>query len=296
MLSHNSSILYIDLSYNEIDDIGVKRLVHHLKDNNSLQSIDLNGNLITEFGVLYLIEIVNILHCIKLTTNNLGHVGIYLILEAITVPIEHIELCGLDASYSSKSFAVVLDKVRSINFTVPDDLEGCEIICESLADTTVLEQIDIYGISDSNHQKLLNAIGQNSNITSLHINYNELTNEYAKDLAKLIKNNKSLTILSMECLELSPQGFLLIADSLTENTSITDVEVGSVFESLDANAVLEFLYQLKQASTMKCLHLWLSLHAFTTTSDFYQCVEHCIQQINYSRSIKGLDPLELEIH
>ena len=44
MLSQNSSILYIDLSYNNIDDDGVERLVHHLKDNRTLQSLDLRNN------------------------------------------------------------------------------------------------------------------------------------------------------------------------------------------------------------------------------------------------------------
>ena len=47
MLSHNSSILSVDLSHNGIDDNGVERLVCHLKDNNTLQYLDLRGNKIT---------------------------------------------------------------------------------------------------------------------------------------------------------------------------------------------------------------------------------------------------------
>ena len=44
MLSHNSSILSVDLSHNAIDDSGVERLVYHLRDNNTLQCLDLRGN------------------------------------------------------------------------------------------------------------------------------------------------------------------------------------------------------------------------------------------------------------
>ena len=302
MLSQNSSILYIDLSYNEIDDDGVERLVYHLKDNCTLQSLDLSGNQMTPFSALYLREIVNNLWCIKLSNNRtLGHVGIYLTLEAITAPMEHIDLCGRDASYSYKSFVGILDKVKSINFTLPgDDHEGCKIICEGLANTKMLEQLQISGISNLNHHKFLNAIGQNNNIKMLEINYEDFTDEYGADLAKFIKNNESLSALLVSCSkELSPKGLLLIADSLTENNSITSVEISNgYFWRVGANFVLEFLYELKQADTLKWLTLWISVQIYSlpyNDIDFYKKVNALIQQINYSRSIKGIDPLELEI-
>ena len=134
MLAHNSSILSVDLNHNEIDDRGVERLVYHLKDNNTLQCLDLSGNKITPLGALYLREIVKTLDCIKLSySNSLGHVGFYLILEALTVSMEHIDLCGRDASYCFKLFSAILHRVKSINFTVPDDYEDNKIIYENLA-------------------------------------------------------------------------------------------------------------------------------------------------------------------
>ena len=77
MLSHNSSILSVDLSHNRIDDSGVERLVYHLKDNNTPQCLDLRGNKITILGALHIREVVNTLDCIKLSPNtSLGHVGL----------------------------------------------------------------------------------------------------------------------------------------------------------------------------------------------------------------------------
>ena len=303
MLSQNSSILHIDLSYNNIDDDGVERLVHHLKDNRTLQSLDLSGNQITPLSAVYLREIVNNLLYIKLpNTRSFGHVGIYLILESITVPMEHIGLCGREASYCYKSFAAILDKVKSIDFTIPeDDYEGCKVICKALANAKMLEQLEISGMSDLNHHDILNAIEQNNNINTLDINYANFTDEYAADLAKFIKNNESLSALLVSCSrELSSKGLLLIADALTENTSITEMAIyNDYFNRVSPSCVLEFLYELKQADTLKWLRLWISVQTypfeFGNKSEFYRKVNALIQQINYSRNIKGIDPLELEI-
>ena len=302
MLSHNSSILSVDLSRNGIDDSGVERLVYHLKDNKTLQCLDLSGNKITPLGALHLREIVNKLDCIKLSPNtSLGHVGIYLILEELTVFMQHIDLCGRDASYCFKSISAILHRVKSINFTVPDDYEDCKIICDSLINSTGLEELEISGISNSNHLKLLNAIGQNSNIKILQINYGIFSDEYAAELAKFIKTNKSLSqLLVSTSRKLSPEGFLLIADSLSENNSIICINISTdYYNKIHPEFVLEFLYQLKQADTLKWLTLFISISFVFNKScnriKFHQEVIALIQQINYARSIKGIDPLELDI-
>ena len=302
MLSHNSSIISVDLSHNGIDDSGVERLVYHLKDNNTLQCLDLSGNKITPLGALHLREIVNKLDCIKLSySNSLGHVGIYLILEALTVFMQHIDLCGRDASYCFKSISAILHRVKSINFTVPDDYEDCKIICDSLINSTGLEELEISGISYSNHPKLLNAIGQKSNIKILQINYGIFSDEYATELATFIKTNKSLSqLLVSTSRKLSPEGFLLIADSLSENDSIICINISTdYYNKIDPGFVLEFLYQLKQADTLKWLRLFVSISFVFNKScnriKFHQEVIALTQQINYARSIKGIDPLELDI-
>ena len=143
----------------------------------------------------------------------LGHVGIYLILEALTVSMEHIDLCGRDVSYSFKSFVAILHKVKSIHFTAPDDHKDCEIIYETLANTTMLQELKISGISNLNHLKLLSAIGRNITLTVLEIKYGTFTYGYAKNLVEFIKTNKSLLYLGLYSRNLSPEGLLLIADS-----------------------------------------------------------------------------------
>ena len=217
--------------------------------------------------------------------------------------MERIDLWGREASYCYKSIAAILDKVKCISFTIPeDDYEGCKVICKALANAKTLKQLGISGMSDLSHHDILNTVEQNNNIHKLEINYANFTYEYAADLAKFIKNHKSLSALLVSCSkELSSKGLLLIADALTENTSITTMKISNgVFEHVSPSCVLEFLYELKQADTLKWLGLWTNVELplcslSDNQSEFYRKVNALIQQINYSRNIKGIDPLELEI-
>ena len=319
MISYNNSIKSVNLRDNHIRDAGIKAFIHHLQKSNTLQSLNLENNSITEIGAINLKEIMGAVGCMKLSGNPLGHIGIYLILEAVTVPMKCIELFRSNTSYAYHSVAGILDKVESISFVAPDDDEGCNTICKSLINTTMLEQLKIgmYTSDLNHHNLLLNTIGKNNNIKTLEISYRFFTDEYATCLAQFIKGNKSLRSLSFSCSrELSSQGFLLIADSLTVNTSITYMEISNdcgqyIHNRMEGDFVLEFLYRLKQTSTLKWLILWISVYTvpclvliegqknFQDTvfyTEFYQKVNLSIQQINYARKIKGLYPLELNIN
>ena len=309
MISCNKSIKSVNLRDNSIGDAGIKAFVHHLQNNCMLQFLNLENNGISEIGAIYLKEIMSTVH-----------IGIYLTLETVTVPMKCIELSHRDTSYVYHSVAAILDNVESISFVAPEDVEGCNTICKSLVSTTMLMQlkIGIYTIDLNRHKLLLNAIGKNNNIKALEISYKYFTYEYAECLAGFIKNNKSLRSLSFDCSrELSPQGFLLIADALTENTTITYMKISNDcglhnHNRMEENIVLEFLYQLKQADSLKQLILWISLYTekpsfppvlkkYKPYQDgifyirFYRNVDMSVRQINYARSIKGIDPLKLNI-
>ena len=320
MISCNKSIKSVNLRDNSIGDAGIKAFVHHLQNKCMLQFLNLENNGISEIGAIYLKEIMSTVGCLKLSGNPLGHIGIYLTLETVMVPMKCIELSHRDTSYVYRSVAAILDKVESISFVAPEDVEGCNTICKSLVSTTMLMQlkIGIYTIDLNHHKLLLNAIGKNNNIKALEISYKYFTYEYAECLAGFIKNNKSLRSLSFDCSrELSPQGFLLIADALTENTTITYMKISNDrglydHNRMEENIVLEFLYQLKQADSLKQLILWISLYTekpsfppvlkkYKPYQDgifyirFYRNVDMSVLQINYARSIKGIDPLKLNI-
>jgi len=63
------------------------------------------------------------------------------ILSSMIVTMEHIGLRGVNmTSSSSNIIAATLHKVKSISF---DQLDDCEGICDSLANTTVLKKLKL---------------------------------------------------------------------------------------------------------------------------------------------------------
>ena len=118
MLSHNSSILSVDLSHNGIDNSGVERLVYHLKDNNTPRSVSRfeSCNKITILCALHLREVVNTLDCIKLSPNtSLGHVG-----------LNSSHFRSINSFHAT--YCYIKHRVKSINFIVPNNYEDSKFI------------------------------------------------------------------------------------------------------------------------------------------------------------------------
>ncbi|XP_065917658.1 protein NLRC3-like [Dysidea avara] len=161
MLYHNNSIVSIDLSINYIEDSGVERLVYHLNKNNKLQHLNLRDNEITVVGANHLRRLIATDHptltSIELSDNPLEDEGVHVILSSLTVTMEHIGLRRVDMTASScPIIGASLNKIKSISFDLRDD--DYEVM--SLANTTVLKQLELYIYSDSAIHKMLSAIRQ----------------------------------------------------------------------------------------------------------------------------------------
>ena len=120
-------VAFLYLTGNEIDDNGIEMLAQHLKSNDTLKSLDLTSNKITAIGVIYLKETIAKLDYISLSGNPLGHIGLYLALEAVTIPMENITLRCCDASYSYKSFYTKLNQYVFSYLTTTMIVQCCTI-------------------------------------------------------------------------------------------------------------------------------------------------------------------------
>ena len=292
-LYHNNSIVSIDLSYNDIKDSGVERLVYHLNKNNKLQHLNLERNKITAVGANHLRRLIATDHptltSIELSHNNLEEdEGVPAILSSLTVTMEHIGLRGVFMSSSScPIIGASLNKIKSISFGLPYD--DCEVI--SLANTTVLKQLELDIISDSANHKMLSAIRQSDNIETLKLHY-WFIKEWVADITKLLEYSKTLTQLTIISRKQPPQDILLIADSLTVNNSVKTFKYCDRYmdQYMDQTTTIKFLEQLKQAYTVEEVTLGVSAVA-CYDYQFLGDVEKCVQQINHIRSTKGVSSL-----
>ena len=95
--------------------------------------------------------------------------------------------------------------------------------------------------------------------------------------------------MTIRCFFQSPQDdILLIADSLTVNTSVRQFKYGSRY--MDQTTTLKFLEHLQQAYTVEEVTLGVSVEAYRDYQ-LLRDVEKCVQQINHIRSTMGVSSL-----
>ena len=345
MLSHNTSIKSLNLRGNNITDEGIEKLVHHLMNNNTLQQIDLSYNKITADGVTHLSKLITREHLaltsIELYENPLKDKGVNMLLQSLSLGIEHIGLYDVQmTSLSSQSLGDALHKVKSISFNqLPDIKVVCaitnqqihltdeylemfnthmksistnywEVITTSLVNTTVLEHLDVI-LNDVPTSKLINGIAQNKSIKTLKLFY-RMDNEnisytrsnWAVELAQYIQYNTSLKHLTVSgwIVEDSAIQFLqLLTESLTINTSIKSViyelNPTSLLRSREEweSDVFKAIDKLKENNTLEELKLSSAYVDEEEDKILFSKIEHCIQQINKTRNIKGITNLKVNI-
>ena len=112
--------------------------------------------------------------------------------------------------------------------------------------------------------------------------------EWVTDITKLLEYSKTLKKLTIISHPLPQDDTLLIADSLTVNTSVRQFKYGN--GDMEQTTTLKFLEQLKQAYTVEEVTLGVS-HEADGDYQFLGDVEKCVQQINQTRSTRGVSSL-----
>ena len=194
MLYHNKSITSIDLSRNNIGDEDVEKLVEHLKYNKTIKHLGLWDNNITSNGANHLSKLFSLNHTavnsIQLGGNPLRDEGVDLILQSITITMEYVGLYNTGMTSSCSSVSTALHKIKSIIFTPPDNCDG---ISDSLADTTVLEELELNRGSDTANHTMISGINRNNSIKKLKFYKGQFNHQTLSDLVEVIKVNKIIT-------------------------------------------------------------------------------------------------------
>ena len=297
MLYHNKSITSVDLGSNSIGDEGVEKLVEHLKSNKTIKHLGLSSNNITSNGAVYLSKLFSLNHTtvnsIELGRNPLKDEGVDLILQSITITMEYVGLYHTGMTSSCSSVSTVLHKIKSISFTPPDNCDG---ISDSLADTTVLEELVLRDGSDTANHTMISGINRNNSIKKLKFVRGQLHHQTLSDLVEVIKINKIITELVIWYVDVSPSDCLLLADVLTVNTSVKEMIIYSSDERrLDQSLVLQLLKQLKHNYTLEVLTLRVTREA-GDDEQFIRDVEILVEDINNIRHSHGvITPLHVNM-
>ena len=295
MLSHNKSITSINLNENSIGDEGVEKLMEHLKCCNTIKCIDLSNNGITNNGAIHLSKLLSCsdttVNSIELCGNSSINEGVDLILQSITITMEYVGL-SKSGMASCSSLSKALYKIKSISFTPPDN---CDSISDSLADTTVLEELGLDGGSDAANHTMIRGISRNNSIKKLRFSGGQLHHQTLKNLVEVMKINKIITELEIPNMNFFANDHLLLADMLTVNTSIKKMTIW--LSNIDLSHVLQILEQLKLNYTLEVLTPGLSSYRPGRDHPFIRDVETLVEDINNIRQSHGVTtPLHVELY
>lgn len=110
----------------------------------------------------------------------------------------------------------------------PDEIyfrEKLELIKKN--DPTVTE-LNLNNLIDAKHEwmvELFEALQKNDHVSSLLLANSYINNVTAVELAKLLKDNKTLTVLNVESNKIGPDGMTAIAEALTGNQTLLELRV-----------------------------------------------------------------------
>ena len=299
VLSYCKSVVSVDFSFSKLGDNGVKILVNHLKNNNTLQHLNLSGNDITVIGIDKLRTLMrsdpSVLTSIALSRNPLRDDGVCLFLQAVTDFMECIEFKEVSMTSSSyECVAKALHKVRSINFSLCDD---SEIISSSIASAVMLEEIKLSDLKDS-YCNVINGINQNKNVKTISLNY-AYRNDSFTNLEGLMRCNKSVTTLNLSFTDTCV--FLLdIAGVLTTESSIKHLSIS--FDNIMSNnsnciLLLDFLKNIPLNSTLEELVIinnQSTLYGNTLYENhYYQDISNCINSMQSTEHMTS--PLKVSV-
>ena len=284
MLAYNSSIISIDLSYNNICDEGVEKMVHHLtRSNNTLQHINLCGNCITGVGVDHLSKLLHTnstVTSLDLSYNKIQYEDVYRFLNSLNNPMEYLGLygyCFIDKVIAS---AHAVHKVKSFGF-IHRHL-GEPLVCTPVVEVVVYPH----------NYNLIKAIFEMQCIKELKIYYIVFTcSKMVQDLSVYLSHTQSLEKLEIRVGKRQPYGddTLKVIKSFTNNTSLKKIKCSGIHIDM---ASLEFQSLLTQLSdTLE----ELTLHAYGEYKHL-QNVSDTLQGINQVRCARGVSiPLKLKL-
>ena len=293
----NNSITSLDLCWNSIGDDGVETLVEHLKSSKTIKHLGLWDNNITSHGANHLRKLFSLNHTtvnsIELGNNPLKDKGVDLILQSITINMDYVGLYNTGITSSCSSVSAALLKIKFISFTPPDNCDG---ISDSLANTTVLEELNLRDGSDTAYHTMIRGINRNNSIKNLTFDEGHIHHQTISDLVQVIKFNKTITELSIIDLNVSPSDYILLANVLTMNTCIKKMNIWSLYKRIiDQSLVLQFLKQLEHNYTLEFLTLGVTKEA-KDDKQFIGDVEISIEHMNNIRQSHGVTiPLHVKL-
>ncbi|CAF3765315.1 unnamed protein product [Rotaria magnacalcarata] len=208
----NQAITELDLSSNEIGDMGAECLARVLQ--NSKNAVKMNIIWKNRFGdteTKYLADALQSDKAITeldLSSNEIGDIG-----------------AGCLARVLENSKTLL--KLSLSNNRI--GVKGIQYLIDALRTNETISRLDLVSniTDDTDVQQIFNLLQNNETITELDLSYNEIGDVEAQYLAEVLRNNTTITVLDISKNEISDIGMQHFADMLQHNQTLTTLDLCS---------------------------------------------------------------------
>src|SRR3989338_5374739 len=230
-LISNSSLTYLDLSFNDIGAEGARNLAMVLKSNNTLLHLNLTDNQLFNEGARHLFDSLAFnasLLSLNLVSNEITSEGINALSSSLTLN-STLTILNLSShrlgDVGAEIFSTILRsnrtlKTLSLAWNKIGDL-GLIGLARSLHLNSILSSLNLGGnkFSDWGTHSLASACVLQTSLTSLQLRYTRTTDRGLKRLIKALSLNQSITDLQITGLHLNPNLVTKLGVTLQHNAS-----------------------------------------------------------------------------
>ncbi|XP_065913984.1 protein NLRC5-like isoform X2 [Dysidea avara] len=260
-LKEISYLIILDLNYNMLSEKVVKDLADVIKSNAGLIELSLGYNNFQSSAVVILLALRDVSNLMKLdlSNNNMSEAIVNELASVIkrNTKLEELYLGGNNLQSSA---VVILQDLKNISKITKLDLSDngmSDTVVHELAsvieNNTKLEELNLGGNNlQSSAVVILQALKNISNLTTLDLSNNNLSEEVAKDLADVIESNTHLNelILSDNNLQSST---VVILQTLVNTSSLLKLDLSG--NKLPETVVNELASVIKSNANLRELHL-----------------------------------------
>ena len=260
----------LDLSWNDITDVGIGKLAEFLKTDERIMRLDLSYNQMGEEGAKAMADMLNVnkrLFHLYLTGNKVGDLGGLALAQAVggNSTLRTAELGNMDLGH--KTFTMLgislknenlnlsrLNLDRPILFSCQE--ESIEHLAMGMRFNRSIQSLSMRnaGLRDRGCYLLCDNLCLNSTLRELDLASNRLTEDAGISLCTLLSDNSSIQRLNLANNELHDRGCEHISDALGDYPNIMHLDLA--YNGIMGYGLLKLVEALRRHNSLESLRLW----------------------------------------
>eukprot|EP00055_Hartaetosiga_balthica_P004141 m.10283 g.10283 ORF g.10283 m.10283 type:complete len:384 (+) comp3647_c0_seq1:203-1354(+) len=304
-LKKNSTIFYLNLSFNHFSDNAMKLLAPVVEENVTLLSLDLSGNDIETQGAVMLCDALETNFTIRelnLRGNKIGEKGNLRLVEML---MNNSSISVLDVSSTDQTTAAViayasmLESNRSItSFSIDRPLEfskeeeGTVHMASMLENNHVLKHLSMqfFKMQDLGMSRLCHSLCSNRCLETLNVSNNQITRHGCLSIADMLAGNKTLQRLFLDRNMIEDEGAETLAQAVL-GSSLNGLGVG--FNKIHSEGMKALAELIHVKEKLEYITLWGNPGICGPHIDISAC-KAVANAIDRSDSVNGFEYVDVE--